>query len=46
MPSISAVIFGCVYLSISVLLKNEDKHINILERKINRTERKNVCFIH
>ena len=40
MPSIYAVIFGFRYLSISVLLRNEEKHVDILLRKIIRTERK------
>ena len=39
MPSIYAIIFGFRYLSISVLLKNEEKHVDILKRKIIRTER-------
>ena len=39
MPSIYVVIFGFGYLSIPVLLKNEEKHVDILERKIIRTER-------
>ena len=38
MPSMYAVSFGFRYLSISVLLKNEEKHVDILERKIIRTE--------
>ena len=46
MPSIYAVIFGFVYLSISVLLKTEEKHINSLQRRIIRTERENVYFIY
>ena len=37
MLSISTSIFAFRYLSISVLLKNEEKHINVLERKIIRT---------
>ena len=32
-------IFGLGYLSTSVLLKNEEKHIDILERKTIRTKR-------
>ena len=39
MPSIYAVIFGFGYLSISVLLKNEEKHVDILEQKLIPTER-------
>ena len=39
MPSVSTVIFGFGHLSISVLLKNEEKHVDILERKIIRTNR-------
>ena len=46
MPSIYAVIFGFGYLSISVGLKNEEKHINILQRKLIRIERENVYFIY
>ena len=41
MPSISTSIFAFRYLSISVLLKNQEKQINILEHKIIRTETKN-----
>ena len=44
MPSIYAVIFGFGYLSISVLLENEAKHVDILERKIIRTERKKIVY--
>ena len=46
MPIIYTVIFGFEYLSICTLLKNEAKHINILQRKNIRTERKNVYFIY
>ena len=46
MPSIYTVVFGFRYLSILVLLKDEEKHINILQRKIIRTERENVYFIY
>ena len=45
MPSIYTVIFDFEYLSISVILKNEEKHINILERKIIRTEREKMCIL-
>ena len=44
MPSIYAVSFGFEYLSISVLLNNEEKHMNTLERKIIRIKRKNSLF--
>ena len=40
MPSIYSVTFGFGYLSVSVLLKNEEEHMDILERKIIRVERK------
>ena len=46
MPSMYAVVFGFGYLSISALLKNEEKHVDILERKIIRTERENAYFIY
>ena len=46
MPSIYAVIFGFEYLSISVCMKNEEKHVNILERKIIRTTRKKIVYFH
>ena len=45
-PNAYAVIFGFRYLSISVLLKNEEKHVDILERKIIRTERENGYFMY
>ena len=44
MPSIYTVIFDFGYLLIYVLLKSEEKHINILPRKIIRTERK-ICTL-
>ena len=46
MPSVYTVIvdFGC--LSIFVALKNEARHINILQRKLIRIERENVYFIY
>ena len=40
------LIFGFEYLSIFGLMKNEEKHMNILERKIILTERENVYFIY
>ena len=46
MPSIYAVIVDFGYLSISVLLKNAEKHVDILLRKIIRTERENGYFIY
>ena len=40
MPSICIVILTFGYLSIFVLLKNEEKHMNVLEGKIIRAKRK------
>ena len=37
-------IFGLGSLSISVSMKNQEKHMKILERKIIRTERENEQF--
>ena len=44
--SIYTVIFGFESLSVSILLKNEEKHVDILERKIICTEREKVRFIY
>ena len=46
MHSIYTAIFGFGYLSISVLLKSEEKRINILQQKLIPTTRENVYFIH
>ena len=46
MPSIYAVIFDFGYLSIPVLMKTEEKNVDISERKIIRTEREGGHFIY
>ena len=46
MPRISTVILDLEHHSASVLLENEEEHINILERKIIPTEREDMYFTH
>ena len=45
-PSIYDVVFGFGYTSISVSMKNKEKYVDILQRKIIHTERENVHFIY
>ena len=42
MPIISTAIFGFESLAISILLKNEEKYRNMLERKIISTDGENI----